>query len=326
VGVMQVDLERLAGVREGQLLAEKYRIERLLGAGGMGAVVAAHHVQLDERVAIKFLTSEMRGNPEAVARFLREARAAVKIKSEHVARVIDVGSLDDGAPYMVMEYLEGGDLSAWLEQRGPLPMAQVVEFVLQACEAIAEAHVLGIVHRDLKPSNLFCIRRPDGLLSIKVLDFGISKLTGPAGTASGLGMTTTSSPIGSPHYMSPEQMESSKAVDARGDIWALGVILFELLTGRVPFEGSAITEVVARIMTAGVGSLRDLRPEVPIGLEKIVLRCLEKDRTRRYANVGEFAAALGEFGPSRARASVERVLRVMQAAGVATSAARSKSS
>jgi serine/threonine protein kinase len=315
---MQGDLEK-AGVHEGQVLAGKYRIERLLGAGGMGAVVAAHHLQLDEKVAIKFILPDALKNAEAVARFLREARAAVKIKSEHVARVIDVGSLDDGAPYMVMEYLEGGDLSAWLEQHGTMPIEQAVEFVLQACEAIAEAHVLGIVHRDLKPSNLFAIRRRDGLLSVKVLDFGISKITKAAGVGPSLGMTKTHSPVGSPHYMSPEQMESSKTVDPRTDIWALGIILFELLTGRVPFEGTALTEVVARIVTAPPPALRALRPDVPVALERVVLRCLEKDRSKRYGNIAEFAVALGEFGPPRARASVERVSRVMQAAAVLSS-------
>ena len=151
----------------------------------MGVVVAAHHLQLDERVALKFLLPEALGNAEAVARFAREARAAVKIESEHVARVIDVGSLENGAPYMVMEYLEGSDLAAWLRERGPLPVEQAVDFVLQACEAIAEAHALGIVHRDLKPANLFCVAAPDGLLSIKVLDFGISKVRPPAGARGG---------------------------------------------------------------------------------------------------------------------------------------------
>ena len=166
-----------AGVEPGQVLAGKYRIERVLGVGGMGVVVAAHHLQLDERVALKFLLPEALHNPEAVARFAREARAAVKIKSEHVARVSDVGQLENGAPYMVMEYLEGSDLSAWLHDRGALPFEQAVDFVLQAGEAIADAHALGIVHRDLKPANLFCVRRSDGQLTIKVLDFGISKLT-----------------------------------------------------------------------------------------------------------------------------------------------------
>src|SRR6266851_4099597 len=180
-----------APVREGDLLAGKYRVERVLGAGGMGIVVAAHHLQLDERVAIKFLLPEMLSHQETVERFSREARAAVKIKSEQVTRVIDVGTLDNGAPYMVMEYLDGSDLAALLQQSGALPIEQAVEFVLQACEAIADAHGLGIVHRDLKPANLFCIRRSDGLLSIKVLDFGISKVTGMSASGPDMGMTKT---------------------------------------------------------------------------------------------------------------------------------------
>src|SRR5262245_6617782 len=188
----------VSGVREGDVLAGKYRIDKILGAGGMGVVVAAHHEQLDTRVAIKFLLPQALANTEAVERFAREARAAVKIQSEHVARVSDVGTLDNGAPYMVMEYLEGSDLAAWLHESGPLPVEQAIEFVLQACEAIAEAHAIGIIHRDLKPANLFVIRRPDGVLSVKVLDFGISKATGLS--ASGSDMTRTSAVMGSPLY------------------------------------------------------------------------------------------------------------------------------
>jgi predicted Ser/Thr protein kinase len=165
---MNRGLEAAAGIREGDILAGKYRVERILGAGGMGVVVAAYHIQLDEKVALKFLLPEALDNREAVARFAREARAAVKIKSEHVARIIDVGTLPNGAPFMVMEYLDGGDLGAWLKQRGALPIEQAVEFVLQACVAVADAHALGIVHRDLKPANLFCVRRSDGQLAIKV--------------------------------------------------------------------------------------------------------------------------------------------------------------
>src|SRR3954463_12881127 len=204
--------EQAASVRAGDILAGKYRIDRVLGVGGMGVVVAAHHMQLDERVAVKFLLPRALKNPEAVTRFIREARAAVKIKSEHVARVTDVGRLENGAPYIVMEYLEGLDLGAWLQQRGPLPVSQAVEFLLQACEAIAEAHALGIVHRDLKPANLFVIRRPDGGLSVKVLDFGIAKRIG---AARGANITSTAAVMGSPLYMSPEQLNSSKDADAR---------------------------------------------------------------------------------------------------------------
>jgi serine/threonine-protein kinase len=312
---MQDDPNSAAGVREGDILAGKYRVERVLGIGGMGVVVAAHHIHLDEKVALKFLLPEALGNYEAVARFAREARAAVKIKSEHVARVIDVGHLENGAPYMVMEYLEGTDLAAWLEERGVMLPEQAVEFVLQACEAIAEAHVLGIVHRDLKPANLFCIRRADGRLSVKVLDFGISKITAKqGGTRRDVSTTRANALVGSPLYMSPEQMQTSKRVDARTDIWSLGIILFELLSGRVPFEGEVVTDLAIKIAMAVPLSLRDLRPEVPVGLERVVLRCLEKEPRRRFQNVGDLATALGNFGPKRAKVSVERILGVMQAA------------
>ena len=200
----------VAGVREGEILAGKYRVDKVLGVGGMGVVVAAYHIELDQRVAIKFLLPEVLDHGEAVARFAREARAAVKIKSEHVAKVTDVGKLENGAPYMVMEFLDGSDLSQWLTQRGALPVEQACEFVLQACEAIAEAHALGIVHRDLKPGNLFVIRRADGVLSVKVLDFGISKTASGPGSGSAGAMTKTSALMGSPLYMSPEQMQSSR--------------------------------------------------------------------------------------------------------------------
>jgi len=312
--VVQGGSDSAAGVSEGDVLAGKYRVERVLGLGGMGVVVAAHHIHLDEKVALKFLLPAALGNPEAVARFAREARAAVKIKSEHVARVIDVGQLENGAPYMVMEYLEGADLAARLQERGALPPEQAVEFVLQACEAIAEAHALGIVHRDLKPANLFCIRRADGRLSIKVLDFGISKVAAKPGSKSDASMTRTSALVGSPVYMSPEQMQASKYVDARTDIWSLGVILFELLSARVPFEGEAVTELAIKIATAAPLRLRALRPEVPAGLDQVVMRCLEKDPKRRFQDVGALAVTLEGFAPKRAKASVERILGILQSA------------
>jgi serine/threonine-protein kinase len=294
----------------------KYRVDRILGAGGIGIIVAAHHLQLDERVAIKFLLPDALHSPDVVARFAQEARAAVKIKSEHVVRVIDVGTLPTGSPYMVMEYLDGADLSAILSKRGPMPVDEVVELVLQACEALAEAHAIGIVHRDLKPANLFSIARADGSASVKVLDFGISKVTTPGAD---MGMTKTSAIVGSPLYMSPEQMRSAKSVDPRTDIWSLGAILYELLSGHPPFTGESLPELCVNIMNTAPAPLHTLRADLPPRLEAVILRCLEKDRQNRYANVAELAVALAEFAPRQAKNSVERVAKVIQAAGISSS-------
>ena len=308
--------DRIA-VREGDVLADKYRVERVLGTGGMGIVVAARHLRLEERVAIKFLHPDALINAEAVARFEREARAAAKIKSEHVARVSDVGTLDNGCPYMIMEYLEGEDLAQWVQQRGPLAIDQAVEFILQTCEAMAEAHGLGIVHRDLKPANLFCIRRADGLLSIKVLDFGISKV---GGSGPGLDITHADAVMGSPLYMSPEQMVSARSVDARTDIWAMGVILYELISGSGPFRGENYPEVCMSIASQPTPLLRTTLPDTPASLDAVIAKCLQKDRKKRYSNVAELAVALAPFAPKRAKALVDRISRVVQAAGLSDSA------
>jgi len=297
-------------VYAGQILGGKYRVDRVLGAGGMGMVVAATHLQLDERIAIKFLLPEALRNPEAVARFGREAKAAVKIRGEHVARVIDVGTFENGAPYMVMEHLDGRDLSALIHEHGALSPTDAVDAVLQACVALAEAHALGIVHRDLKPANLFMVRRPDGTPSVKVLDFGISKLTAAGADHS---MTKTSAVMGSPLYMSPEQMTASRHVDARTDIWAIGVVLYELLTGRVPFSAETLPEICGLILTAAPPAIRDYSPAVPDGLQNVVRRCLEKDRDRRFSNVSELAHALSPFGSRATSRSVERIARILGA-------------
>jgi serine/threonine-protein kinase len=308
--------ERLSPeIREGATLSGRYRLGHTLGSGGMGVVIAARHLDLDEWVAIKFLLPEAAQGAEAIGRFAREAWAASKIKSEYVARVNDVGRLESGAPYIVMEYLEGLDLAGMLHSRGPLPIEQAVEFVLQACEGIAEAHALGIVHRDLKPSNLFCWRRSDGLLAVKVLDFGISKITQPIVPGADLRFTATATTVGSPLYMSPEQMSSAKIADARADVWALGVILHELITGRVPFYATSLAELAIKIATERPEPMRARREDTPKGLERAVLRCLEKDRDRRYASVAELARALAPFAPSRALAHAERAERVMRTSG-----------
>jgi hypothetical protein len=249
-------------------------------------------------------------DPDATARFAREARAAAKITNEHVARVRDGGSLESGAPYIVMEFLEGEDLACLLQRRGPLPVDRAVDFVLQACVAVAEAHKVGIIHRDLKPSNLFCTRRTDGHFVVKVLDFGISKRVD---AEAGVSVTRTNTVMGSPLYMSPEQLRSTRDVDHRTDIWAFGIILFELLAGRVPFDGETFTEVAVKASTEPPVSLRRLRADTPPGLEAIIERCLAKAPNGRYADVAVFATALAEFGSRQARALAERVAGIVGA-------------
>jgi eukaryotic-like serine/threonine-protein kinase len=290
----------------GAVLAGKYRVERVLGQGGMGVVVQATHLQLGQPVALKFLLPEVLGNPDIVARFLREAQAAVRLKSEHVARVIDVGTLDTGAPYMVLEYLDGVDL-AHVDRRHLSP-GLIVDFLLQACEGLAEAHALGIVHRDVKPGNFFLARRNDGSTQLKVLDFGISK--SPVGLEGSL--TATQAVMGTPAYMSPEQMRSAKAVDARSDIWALGAVLYELLQGAPPFEADSFAAMCVKVAMDPHGPLT---VPLPPGLAEVVYRCLDKDPARRFQNVAELAAALAPFAqsPAQAALAVERAARMLGA-------------
>jgi serine/threonine-protein kinase len=283
-----------AGIPIGAVLAGRYRVERVLGQGGMGVVVKAMHLQLFQPVAMKFLLPEVLGNQQVVQRFLREAQAAVRLKSEHVARVIDVGSLETGAPYMVLEYLEGSDLSNF--PRSQLSVGGVVDMILQACEALAEAHSLGIVHRDIKPANFFITRGNDGTPLLKVLDFGISK--SPVGVSN---LTATQSVMGTPAYMSPEQMRSSRDVDHRSDIWALGVVLYELLQGQPPFGGDTFSSMVIKVVN---DALPRITAQLPGELDQIVYRCLEKDPARRFQNVAELAQALAPYAQTDTQAAI----------------------
>jgi serine/threonine-protein kinase len=281
-------------VRAGQVVDDKYRVDGVLGAGGMGIVVSATHLALDEQVALKFMTlDEGRGDVTSRARFLREAKAARRLTSAHVARVFDVGQLPTGEPYIVMELLKGDDLARHLRTQGRLTAADTVRFMLQVCDAIKEAHALGIVHRDLKPQNLFLAERAGGTRVIKVLDFGIAKSL--ESTDSDASLTTSQNVVGSPIYMSPEQLRASKHVDKRTDIWSLGVIMFELLSGKVPFVGDSVLELGMRIMTVPAPSLTELRAEVPSGLADIVQRCLEKDPEKRFPDIDALASALRPF-------------------------------
>ena len=310
---MSEDLRLSQIPRPGTTLLGKYQLERVLGSGGMGAVVLAQHLQLAQDVAIKFLLPRALEDASNIARFLREARAAASLKSEHVARIIDVGELDTGAPYMVMEYLKGQDLGAVLEERGFLPVHEAVDYVLQACEAIAEAHSLGIVHRDLKPENLFLTRGVDGSAHIKVLDFGIAKLTSPEADDSKI--TVTGSVMGSPLYMSPEQVRSSKHVDARSDVWSLGVILHELISGRTPFESTSVSALCAMIVADSPMRLREVRPDLPEEIEAIVLECLKKNPDERMSDVGALGEALRPFAPRSSGVSLDRILKLSAGLG-----------
>ena len=274
----------------GSVIAGKYRILDELGRGGMGVVLAAEHLELHHRVAIKVIFQK---TGPAIARFLREAQTCARLKSEHIARVFDVGRLEDGSPYLVMEHLTGEDLAAACERA--LPIAESVAYVRQACAGIAEAHAAGVVHRDLKPANLFLTTRADGSALVKVLDFGVSKLVVDDGSDDRASLTATDTVVGTPLYMSPEQLKDSKNVDVRTDVWSLGVILYRLLAGRVPFPATTISALAVAIATEAPASMTSSRSDVPSGLEAIVRRCLEKDPARRYPSVAALSAALEPF-------------------------------
>ncbi len=296
----------------GEIIAGKFQVDRVIGQGGMGCVIAATHVHLGQRVALKFLLPELATNRGVVERFLREARASAQLRGEHVCRVSDVGVLDTGAPYFVMELLDGQDLASVLATHGPMLVPVLADYVVQACAGLAEAHAAQIVHRDLKPGNLFLTRRPDGTPLIKIVDFGIAKDS----SSINVQLTRTDTVMGSPGYMSPEQLRSSRIADARSDIWALGVILFELSTGQPPFTAESITDLALRIAVDPTPALR--RPSIPSGFDRVVYRCLEKDPARRFPDVGQLAAALAPFGlpATRERAlSVARMLVATPGAG-----------
>lgn len=292
---------------EGEILAGKYRVEGVLGEGAHGVVVAAHHVELDERFAIKFLRKQSAGDAALVERFLREARAAVRLKNEHVVRVQDVGKLESGVPYIVMEFLDGKDLDAVLAERGRLPVVEGVGYLLEACEAIAEAHGIGLVHRDLKLSNLFLANRSDGSTVVKVLDFGIAKWKTQDPSAKRL--TTDQIGMGSPLYVAPEQIADARSADARADIWSLGVILHEMLTGAPPFDAPTVEGVLAAVMTREPPRLTAVVPDAPPALEAALLACLKKDPTLRTATVAELARSLEPFASDEDRPRVARITR-----------------
>jgi len=292
----------------GGVVAGKYRIDRGIGFGGMGVVCAATHLELGTAVAIKFVRPERGSDERAVARFLTEARAAAQLRSQFACRVMDCGRLPSGSPYIVMEYLVGHDLRSLVDKRGPMSVEGAVAVALQACEALAEAHSKHIVHRDVKPENLFIAEGPGGAELLKVLDFGISKQLSPLGAPRSL--TDSRESVGSPSHMSPEQMIDPSGIDFRTDIWSLGVVLYEILTGQMPFPGESGPQLCANVMTMQPIALQSHRADIPEGLERVILRCLEKDRERRFRDVGELSLALSEFGGAEAALAAARVEQI----------------
>jgi eukaryotic-like serine/threonine-protein kinase len=299
------------GVRPGTVIADKYRVEKELGRGGFGVVVRAIHLTIDQLVAIKVLTPGEGGEAEwneDSARFRREAQATAALRSEHVVRIFDVDVLENGNPYMVMEYLEGETLHHAIHTRGPLAVAEAVDHIVQVLAALGEAHAAGIVHRDLKPANVFLTKGAGGTLVAKVLDFGVSKMGAHSGIAS-QPITRTGAVIGTAQYMAPEQMADAKRVDARADLWSVGILLFELLTKRTPFGSPNDATLVTSMLTKPPMSLSALRPDAPRKLEAVIMRCLEKSPEKRFKTAAAVAAALAELTTPRARGALDALRR-----------------
>ncbi len=305
--------------KPGDVIADRYRVERVIGAGGMGAVVAAKHIALGDDVALKFLHPQLLEDASFIARFVREARVTARIKDEHVVRVFDVGTTAQNIPFLAMELLDGEDLGS-IAARGPMPVELAVDCFLQACLGLLRAHKAGVVHRDVKPSNLWLTRKADGAPLVKVLDFGISK--GADGTEGDHRLTDTQSVFGSPSYMSPEQVRSARNVDARTDVWALGVVLFELLTGGLPFRGETAPALLAAIVVDPPVPLRKVRADAPAELEEAIIGLLQKTPGER-ASIEDTARRVRPFASPVGQAAADLITRsqMMAASTVPVSSA-----
>lgn len=298
-------------VREGEVLAGKYRVERIPGRNGLGVVVQVRHLELGQEVTLKFLVPEACAYPEFVQRFVREARSAVRIQGEHVARVTDVGRLESGAPYMVREYLRGPDLAEVLKVRGPLPIAEAVDYIIQACEGVAEGHALGVVHRNLRPTSLVVVRRSDGTPLVKVFDFAAAEsLHVNPFTERAVSLVGTSAIMASLPYLAPEQIRDPHDVDFRADVYSLGAVLHELLTGQPVYAADAAPALLAQVAADAAPAVRSLRPEAEGELDHVILRCLAKNRAIRYPSIAELALALAPFASEEMTPSIDRIVRL----------------
>ncbi len=283
--VVTADKLELSPVKPGDVLAGKYRVESILGAGGMGVVAACRHLDLNELRAVKFLLPEAKTDEETVARFMREARAVVKLKNPHVVQVYDIGRFEGGEPYIVMEYLEGQDLRHRLKGRRRLPPDEAVRICKEVCKGLHRAHENGIVHRDLKPGNIWLSAPDDDM--VKLLDFGIAKETGEARMVRSE-TTNTGQLLGSPHYMSPEQARG-QAIDGRSDLWSLAVIMFRGLTGRRPFDGDDIGDLIVRICMDAVPPVSSMVPALGPSADAFFARAFDRKPDKRFQNAREFA-------------------------------------
>lgn len=298
-------------IEPGTVLIDRYRVLRDLGYGGMSWVLCAEHVSLRTKVAIKLLLPELSALPDSPQRFEREALAATRVTSEHVARVLDVGTLPSpgpraGTPYMVMEYLEGKDLGRLVREGKRFSPAEAIDLVVQAADALSRAHGAGVVHRDVKPSNLFLTARPDGTPLLKVLDFGISKVVEDA-AQDNLELTKTTAVMGSAMYMSLEQMRSTKTVDRRTDIWSLGISLYEMLSGSHPWTAESFSELCVKVSLDPPVPLRKHRPDVPEALARVIERAYARKQEERYQSAGQFAQALSPFATTETRRRIASI-------------------
>ncbi len=297
--VPQVEPTEADPLEAGQIVARKYRVGELIAVGGMGVVHAGTHLELGHTVAIKCVRADCASSGEVVRRFLNEARVAASLRSDHVAKVFDAGWTPDGVPYIVMEHLQGRDLATQLVESGALPVRDAVRYILEACDALEEAHRAGLIHRDVKPENLFIVEHSNGKTALKLLDFGVSTHFRPA--SGSRRMTAGGHSVGSPNYMSPEQMTSPRDTDQRTDIWSLGAVLYELLTGVRAFDGETVPMICSAVLSTEPAPISKLRPEVSPALERIVQKCLERDRERRFESVALLKEALQPYAAPDAR-------------------------
>ncbi|MEZ4226615.1 MAG: serine/threonine-protein kinase [Polyangiaceae bacterium] len=288
----------------GQTIAGKYRVERVLGRGGMGAVYAATHISFNKRVALKFLDREAARDEDSVARFHREAEAASAVESAHIVQIFDSGN-HEGQPYLVMEHLSGEDLRTRLKRDGRVPVADAAHIAAQVLRALARAHAAGIVHRDLKPDNVYLCRRDDDPMFVKIVDFGISKIARQSATNNTL--TRRGTVLGTAFYMSPEQAQAFKDIDGRSDLFSLGTILFEALAGKPPHTGEAYEAILINICTKDAPELRSVAPDVPETLSAVIAKALRRDRNERYQTATEFYEALANALPEQVRSAVSQI-------------------